>query len=47
MVFLRYLNLFNDDDLVIVEYSVIVVGFEILRVIGEELEEEMRKKVVV
>lgn len=47
MVLSRYSNSFNDDDLVIAEYSATVVGLEILRAIGEELEEEMRKKAVV
>lgn len=43
----RYNELFTDDDLVIAEYSATVIGLEILRAIGEELEEEMRKKAVV
>ncbi|CEI73634.1 MULTISPECIES: GTP-sensing pleiotropic transcriptional regulator CodY [Romboutsia] len=43
----RYDKEFNDDDLVIAEYSATVVGLEILRAIGEELEVEMRKKAVV
>ena len=43
----RYNESFNDDDLVIAEYSATVIGLEILRAIGEELEEEMRKKTVV
>ena len=47
LVLSRYSNSFNDDDLVIAEYSATVVGLEILRAIGEELEEEMRKKAVV
>ena len=38
---------YKDEDLVIAEYSATVVGLEILRAIGEELEEEMRKKAVV
>ena len=42
-----YNNIFEDDDLVIAEYSATVIGLEILRAIGEELEEEMRKKAVV
>ena len=40
-------NVYEDDDLVIAEYSATVLGLEILRAIGEELEEEMRKKAVV
>lgn len=47
LVLSRYDELFTDDDLVIAEYSATVVGLEILRSIGEELEEEMRKKAVV
>ncbi|MGL5347466.1 MAG: GTP-sensing pleiotropic transcriptional regulator CodY [Peptostreptococcaceae bacterium] len=47
LVLSRYNELFTDDDLVIAEYSATVVGLEILRAIGEELEEEMRKKAVV
>ncbi|HBG6299948.1 TPA: GTP-sensing pleiotropic transcriptional regulator CodY [Clostridioides difficile] len=43
LVLSRYSNSFNDDDLVIAEYSATVVGLEILRAIGEEL----RKKAVV
>ncbi|MPM36769.1 GTP-sensing transcriptional pleiotropic repressor CodY [bioreactor metagenome] len=47
LVLSRYDELFTDDDLVIAEYSATVVGLEILRSIGEELEEEMRRKAVV
>lgn len=47
IVISRYNELFTDDDLVIAEYSATVIGLEILRAIGEELEEEMRKKAVV
>ncbi|WP_042272081.1 GTP-sensing pleiotropic transcriptional regulator CodY [[Clostridium] dakarense] len=47
LVLSRYGERFTDDDLVIAEYSATVVGLEILRAIGEELEEEMRKKAVV
>ena len=47
LVLSRYNDVFTDDDLVIAEYSSTVVGLEILRAIGEELEEEMRKKAVV
>lgn len=47
LILSRYNDLFTDDDLVIAEYSATVVGLEILRSIGEEAEEEMRKKAVV
>ena len=47
LVLSRYESLFNDDDLVISEYSATVIGLEILRAKGEQLEEEMRKKAVV
>lgn len=47
LVLSRYNEVFTDDDLVIAEYSATVVGLEILRSIGEQLEEEMRKKAVV
>ena len=43
----RYNNTYKDEDLVIAEYSATVMGLEILRSIGEELEEEMRKKAIV
>ncbi|MFI3209797.1 MAG: GTP-sensing pleiotropic transcriptional regulator CodY [Peptostreptococcaceae bacterium] len=47
LVVSRYNDNFADDDLVIAEYSATVIGLEILRAEGEELEEEMRKKTVV
>lgn len=47
LILSRYNDLYTDDDLVIAEYSATVVGLEILRAIGEEMEEEMRKKAVV
>lgn len=47
LILARYDQRFTDDDLVIAEYSATVIGLEILRSIGEELEEEMRKKAVV
>lgn len=47
LILSRYNDLYTDDDLVIAEYSATVVGLEILRSIGEEAEEEMRKKAVV
>ena len=47
LVLSRYNHVYEDEDLVIAEYSATVIGLEILRAIGEELEEEMRKKAVV
>lgn len=47
LILSRYNDLYTDDDLVIAEYSATVVGLEVLRSIGEEAEEEMRKKAVV
>ena len=47
LVLSRYDHSYEDEDLVIAEYSATVIGLEILRAIGEELEEEMRKKAVV
>ena len=38
---------FNDDDLVLAEYSATIVGLEILRSKHDEIEEEARKKAVV
>ncbi|WFA09774.1 GTP-sensing pleiotropic transcriptional regulator CodY [Tissierella sp. Yu-01] len=38
---------FNEDDLVLAEYSATIVGMEILRSTNEEIEEEARKKSVV
>lgn len=47
LVVSRYNDKFEDDDLVVAEYSATVIGLEIIRAEGEELEEEMRKKTVV
>lgn len=47
LVVSRYNDKFEDDDLVIAEYSATVIGLEILRSESEELEEDMRKKTVV
>ena len=47
LVLSRYHKTFNDDDLVISEYSATVIGMEILKSQSEELEIEMRKKAVV
>ena len=43
----RFGKEFNDDDLVIAEYSATVVGMEILRGQKDKIEEEARKKAVV
>lgn len=43
----RYGSEFNDDDLVLAEYSAAIVGMEILRSRQEEIEDEVRKKAVV
>ena len=47
LVLARYKKAFNDDDLVISEYSATVIGMEILKSLSEEMEVEMRKKAVV
>lgn len=47
MVLARYDKEFDDDDLVMAEYSATVVGLEILRSEAEAMEEEARKKAVV
>lgn len=47
LVVSRYNDKYEDDDLVIAEYSATVIGLEILRSEGEELEEQMRNKTVV
>jgi transcriptional pleiotropic repressor len=43
----RFEEKFSDEDLVIAEYSATIVGLEILKAKGEELEDEMRKNAVV
>lgn len=43
----RFGSEFNDDDLVLAEYSAAIVGMEILRSRQEEIEDEVRKKAVV
>lgn len=43
----RYSSDFNDEDLVLGEYSAAIVGMEIIRSRQEEVEEEARKKAVV
>lgn len=47
LVLSRYDEMFNDDDLVISEYSATVIGMEILKSLSNEMEVEMRKKAVV
>lgn len=47
LILSRYEQEFNDEDLVLAEYSATIVGLEILRAKSEELEDEMRKKAVV
>ncbi len=47
MVLARFEREFQDEDLVMAEYSATVVGLEILRAKTEEIEEEARKKAVV
>lgn len=47
LVVSRYHDKFEDDDLVIAEYSATVIGIEILRAISDEAEIELRKKTVV
>jgi transcriptional pleiotropic repressor len=47
VVLARFDEKFSDEDLVLAEYSATIVGLEILRAKGEELEDEMRKKAVV
>lgn len=43
----RFDNPFNDEDIVVAEYSATIVGMEILRAKQGEIEEEARKKAVV
>ncbi|MBL4934907.1 GTP-sensing pleiotropic transcriptional regulator CodY [Clostridium sp. YIM B02515] len=43
----RFDNQFNDDDLVLSEYSATIIGLEILRSKSEQIEDEARKKAVV
>ena len=47
MVIARYNAEFTDDDLVLAEYAVTIVGMEILRAKNLELEDAARKKAVV
>lgn len=47
LVLARYNNTYNEEDLVLAEYSATVVSMEILRSKSEEMEIEARKKSVV
>lgn len=47
LLFARFGTEFDDDDLVLAEYSAAIVGMEIIRSKHEEIEEEARKKAVV
>ena len=47
LVLARFGREFNEDDLVLAEYSATVVGMEILRAPKEEIEQEARKKSIV
>lgn len=47
LVLARFDTEFNDEDLVMIEYSSTVIGLEILRSEAEAIEEEARKKAVV
>lgn len=47
LVLARYNNMFEDEDIVLAEYSATIVGMEILRAKSEVMEEEARKKAIV
>ncbi|MBD3858190.1 GTP-sensing pleiotropic transcriptional regulator CodY [Bacillus sp. 28A-2] len=47
LILSRLQDRFTDDDLILAEYGATVVGMEILREKGEEIEEEARSKAVV
>jgi transcriptional pleiotropic repressor len=47
LILARVEEAFSDDDLILAEYGATVVGMEILREKGEEIEEEARSKAVV
>ncbi|MEW6723713.1 MAG: GTP-sensing pleiotropic transcriptional regulator CodY [Bacillota bacterium] len=47
LIIARFDQPFGDEDLILAEYGATVVGMEILRSKGEELEEEARKKAAV
>lgn len=47
LILSRHGSEFNDEDLVLAEYSAAIVGMEIIRSKHDEIEEEVRKKAVV
>ncbi|MFZ5966600.1 MAG: GTP-sensing pleiotropic transcriptional regulator CodY [Bacillota bacterium] len=47
LILARHENRFDDNDLVLAEYSATVVGMEILRAKSDMIEEEARKKAIV
>ena len=47
LIISKFTEEFNEDDLVISEYSATIVGLEILRAKNEDMEKEARKKAVV
>lgn len=47
LILAKFNEEFNDDDIVLSEYSATIVGMEILRSKQDEIEEEARKKAVV
>jgi transcriptional pleiotropic repressor len=47
LVLAKFEDQFNDDDMVLAEYSATIVGLEILRSKHDEIEHEARKKAVV
>lgn len=47
LIIARFAEAFEDEDLVLAEYSATVVGMEILRAKSERIEEEARKKATV
>lgn len=47
LILSRHSRDFNDEDLVLAEYSAAIVGMEIIRSKHDEIEEEVRKKAVV
>lgn len=47
LVLARFGREFNEDDLILSEYSATIVGMEILRANNDEIEEEARKKSIV
>jgi len=47
LILARFGNPFEEEDLVLVEYSATIVGLEMLRAMQEEIADETRKKAVV